>query len=414
MKLPINSNNSTPITWSRGMNALFHYTVHAYLTPVIVKPNEEAETKTTTEPHKHHTHDHKDCCSETSKQAKMNLIQDLLAGKKPELQDPTKEELDAMKDLKPIRTLISSSRKNDPKPFELRIGYSFSVKGMELCIKSMKVKERARFLVMPEYSEGFIQLEAIMRQEKMNRDLIAQGKAPLVTTGCSAHMSPEMMEISSGLEEAMGVALEFEFELLDVLMPNSFLKEAWEMTNEEKYNEVPLWKDQGGVLYGKKMYSEALEKYERCLVLLEGLSTCSIVLDMKKEKADIIKGIVTASIIPKENIISLDQIEDWTKSCRLNYAACKLKSKDYKSVIIQCTQVLALDSLSMKALFRRGQAYMELGRDLDLAERDFERVAGLVKIGSAEERELCVMKRSLESKFKIHLAKEKEMYCGKF
>ena len=51
----------------------------------------------------------------------------------------------------PIRYFVADSRKHDPEnPFELRIGYSFSVKAMELCVKSMNVGEKSRFLCQNE------------------------------------------------------------------------------------------------------------------------------------------------------------------------------------------------------------------------------------------------------------------------
>lgn len=51
----------------------------------------------------------------------------------------------------PIRQLVADSRQHDAEnPFELRIGYSFSVKAMELCVKSMTVGEKSRFLCQNE------------------------------------------------------------------------------------------------------------------------------------------------------------------------------------------------------------------------------------------------------------------------
>ncbi len=55
-------------------------------------------------------------------------------------------------DIPPVRKLIGDSRAfNHESPFELRIGYSFSVVAMELCVKSMKIGEKSRFLCVNEY-----------------------------------------------------------------------------------------------------------------------------------------------------------------------------------------------------------------------------------------------------------------------
>jgi hypothetical protein len=51
----------------------------------------------------------------------------------------------------PVRYFVADSRQHDPdNPFELRIGYSFSVKAMELCVKSMSIGEKSRFLCQNE------------------------------------------------------------------------------------------------------------------------------------------------------------------------------------------------------------------------------------------------------------------------
>jgi hypothetical protein len=51
----------------------------------------------------------------------------------------------------PVRYFVADSRQHDPEnPFELRIGYSFSVKALELCVKSMSIGEKSRFLCQNE------------------------------------------------------------------------------------------------------------------------------------------------------------------------------------------------------------------------------------------------------------------------
>jgi hypothetical protein len=74
-------------------------------------------------------------------------------GTQPE--SPTQDSTDdQLKDKDAIlkKKLVSDSRRFDSqKPFELRIGYSFIVKAMEICVKSMKPGEKSRFLCMNDY-----------------------------------------------------------------------------------------------------------------------------------------------------------------------------------------------------------------------------------------------------------------------
>jgi tetratricopeptide (TPR) repeat protein len=247
----------------------------------------------------------------------------------------------------------------------------------------------------------------------MNKKLISEGKPPINFSGCCAHASPEMLELAVGLDKAQGVPLEFEFELKEVQMPDAYTREPWEMDPNQKYEEIPLRKNEGAEYYKKGDWDAALAKYERCLVLIESLNASGAVLDLKKERMDKKNGRMDGGVVSESNIIELEVLENLERLCRLNYAACKLKLKDYPSVIVHCTEVLRHDSKCVKALFRRGQAYLEIGRDLDLAQEDFDMISKCVDANSSECRELQVQQSKLAMKLKIHADKEKEMYKGK-
>jgi 3-phosphoinositide dependent protein kinase-1 len=63
-------------------------------------------------------------------------------------------------------------------------------------------------------------------------------------------------------------------------------------------------------------------------------------------------------------------------SCLLNRAACRLKTGEFPGVVEDCGRVLAGDADNVKALFRRGQALVELQR-LEEARADLLRAAKL-------------------------------------
>jgi len=48
--------------------------------------------------------------------------------------------------------------------------------------------------------------------------------------------------------------------------------------------------------------------------------------------------------------------------CKLNLAACRLKTSEHDKVVEHCTSALAIDPHSVKALFRRSQALAKLGQ----------------------------------------------------
>lgn len=120
LKLMANDTVSN-INWVKGMNALFKYKTFTFV-PV------------SNETHAHDgkcQHDH----STESKDFTKSDPSNHLHSKKSEA-------------VKPIKKLIANSD-DDGAPFQLRIGMGFTVEMFELCLKTMNVGERSRFLVMP-------------------------------------------------------------------------------------------------------------------------------------------------------------------------------------------------------------------------------------------------------------------------
>jgi hypothetical protein len=161
VKIPLKPPTSTKeLDWVRGANAKFHYTVHAYIIDAPKKPATDSHAHTHNgkkcTSHKHSSSD--ECSSDTHKNSpnveSFKTIIDAIADKKPlpkEMFATQDHPSKSNPDLKPTRKKISDSRDGDP--FDLRIGYSFSVKALEICVKSMKIGETSRFLCMPAYCE---------------------------------------------------------------------------------------------------------------------------------------------------------------------------------------------------------------------------------------------------------------------
>jgi FK506-binding protein 4/5 len=96
-------------------------------------------------------------------------------------------------------------------------------------------------------------------------------------------------------------------------------------------------------------------------------------------------------------------------TCNLNNAACKLKLKDYKEAIKLTTKVLELESLNVKALFRRAQAYIET-LDLDLAEMDIKKALEI----DPQNREVRLEYKVLKQKQVEQNKKEAKLYGNMF
>ena len=247
----------------------------------------------------------------------------------------------------------------------------------------------------------------------MNKERIAKGLEPISMSGCGAHASDEALQLTMDLEPAVGSMIEFEFELISVVMPEHYKKEIWEMDANEKYREISIQKEAGTKLFQQKDYLNALDKYSLGILLCENLNSSVVVMDLKKEHADRQRGHIFDSIVSPLNEIDLNTLQTLELQCRLNYSACKLKLRDFPSVIEQCSLVLKCDRTNLKALFRRMQAYTEIGRDLDLALKDYESLNSLIAAGSAERADLEDKKRMLDSKLNRYREKERTIFAGK-
>lgn len=101
-------------------------------------------------------------------------------------------------------------------------------------------------------------------------------------------------------------------------------------------------KNQGNQLHGQGKFKEAIEKYYRA-----------------KE---------TSSRLPTSEAAKL------RLACSLNLMSCYLKIGEFDKTVAEGTEVLERDENNLKALYRRGQAYRELGK-LRLAFSDMSKAA---------------------------------------
>ncbi|KAF2355299.1 FKBP-type peptidyl-prolyl cis-trans isomerase domain [Trinorchestia longiramus] len=160
-------------------------------------------------------------------------------------------------------------------------------------------------------------------------------------------------------------------------------KETWEMSQEEKIDQAKIHKAKGTEYFKAEKYKLAAKQYSRVTDLMSYDSGLS---EEKKMENNALK-----------------------LAGELNLAAVYLKLKDFVSAAKHATNALDQDPENVKALFRRGQALLEL-EEFEDAAVDFKECLSLDASNTAAKKSLALA----QNKIKQHRAKERQIYGGMF
>jgi len=126
--------------------------------------------------------------------------------------------------------------------------------------------------------------------------------------------------------------------------------------------------------------------------------------DEDEEEEEESKAKMTDEDIEKNN-----KLEKIKVPCLLNSAACKLKMDDSKGAVSDLTEVLLLDDVNTKALYRRAQAYIKM-KDYEEASDDLACALRISPDDKAVKSEIVNVKNLIAQKKK----KDKEIYSKLF
>ncbi|ONK60180.1 uncharacterized protein A4U43_C08F15240 [Asparagus officinalis] len=173
--------------------------------------------------------------------------------------------------------------------------------------------------------------------------------------------------------------LVYEVELVDFTKE----KELWEMSNHEKIGAAENAKQMGNDLYKIGKFSRAAKKYDKAVSYIN-------------ENGSFEDG--------DDKLVRTLRV-----SCWLNHAACSLKLKDFKETIQLCSKVLDIEFCNLKALYRRGQAYMAAGH-LDLAKLDIQKALEV----DPQNREVKSLELSLRKEQRESSKRDAKLYANMF
>jgi len=182
------------------------------------------------------------------------------------------------------------------RTFVFRVGKQEVVKGWDEAAKSMRVGERSRFVISPEYGYG------------------VEGKPPLIPPNST---------------------LLLEIELVSTTSP---MKEKFQYNRDEKLVKAQRFKEMGTKLYQEGFFRRALvEGYVEGLTYIE---------DKRQEFEEYIQDQAPEYIAMRVVLHS-------------NAAQCAIKIKAWAEVIKHCSRALKLEPKNAKLLYRRATGYLK-------------------------------------------------------
>jgi len=113
--------------------------------------------------------------------------------------------------------------------------------------------------------------------------------------------------------------------------------------------------------------------------------------------------------LTSEEISQNKKLEGLKVPCLLNSAACRLKTNDSKGAVRDLTEVLVLDDVNTKALYRRAQAYIQM-KDYEEANDDLDSALKISPDDKAIQREKTNVRTLIAQKKK----RDKEIYSKLF
>lgn len=246
---------------------------------------------------------------------------------------------------------VIDDSKNWKSPVELLFGKKFKLEVWEACIRTMLPGEVASFSIDKSLLTPYPLVSKTLREAYGKESSEKKEKKPHHCCGMGFKEGlgyPELDELVNSPKD-----LKFTIDLMKVEGSGSYEKEFWAMTDTERLDSIPMLREEGNSLYKEGKHSEASKKYSEALGRLEQL--------MLREK-------------PKD--------EEWLKlnemkmPLLLNFSQCQLLQEEYYSVIEHCTTVLEHDPDNIKALYRRGRAYVKVFSPAE-ARTDLEKAAKL-------------------------------------
>lgn len=269
------------------------------------------------------------------------------------------------------------------QPVELLLGKKFKMEVWEECLNTMRKGEEAMFFIDKKLVSSYPIVSQTLRKA-YNKGAVPAKKKEEEGHRCCGMGAKEGLG-HKDLDDLLANPrhMKFRMELVSVELPGSYEKQYWEMSEEERLQSVPQLQEEGNALYKAGQHARARDKYREAIGRLENL--------MLREKPNDTEWLAfNAQKMP----------------LLLNFTQCQLIEGEYYGAVEHCSTVLEHQPDNVKALFRRGKAYVELCEG-DSARQDLERCCKLDPSTATSCRKLLAKLAATEKK---HHDRDKKVY----
>eukprot|EP01135_Chromosphaera_perkinsii_P010806 Nk52_evm1s2241 gene=Nk52_evmTU1s2241 len=170
----------------------------------------------------------------------------------------------------------------------------------------------------------------------MGLDLIApfMHKGEIMLVKCDARYAYGELGLEPDIPPSTTILLEAE------LIDFEEKKDVADMTLSERLSTGMAKKERGNNLFNRALYEQAINAYSKGIEFMVFPETFD---EDNSEEVEV-----------------LENLKDTKVKCMNNLASALVKVKDYKKALQVCEDVLVIDSESVKALFRKGQAHLAI------------------------------------------------------
>ena len=223
------------------------------------------------------------------------------------------------------------------EPYIFLLGSGSLIPGMELALKQMKMGERAKIRISPEYS--------FFAQEKIKNNEMPQGEYSI--SEIIYPYSEEDLAKMDVKDARKYLTIIYEVFLEKFDKPR---KHKTQMVTDEKIAEATSLKTEGNSLFLEKSFQEAMVKYKDALDYL--------------------------TKIPNDELNS--KIYSLQQSCLLNIVNCHVSLGEYNYALKKLEEFFSVNSKTPpKFYYYRAIAYMNMG-EFDKAEKDIKNLGYLL------------------------------------